>query len=131
MSLLRGNLLKKALKLIPGESFQYLKYLGEQPNSFGVMIPTYADAVNIEPSNGIVQSPDNSLYQQLGLDLEKNYKIFYASTAIKGNEAQPQPDRFIYNGKIFETVKNTDWFNYDGWCGVLAVEVKRERNNGN
>lgn len=131
MSLLRNNLLRKALTLIPGETYQYLKYIDEEPNAMGINIPTYADPVTITPANGIVQSPENSLYQQLGLSLDKNYRIFYATTSILGNEAQPQPDKFLYDGKVFETVRNTDWFNYDGWCGVLAVEVKRDRANGN
>jgi hypothetical protein len=127
MSLLRSNLLQKALRLIPGESFQYLKFLGEQANAMGIKVPTYATPITVF---GSVQSPENSLYQQLGLDLDKNYKLFYGSTAIKGNETQPQPDKFIYEGKTFETVRNSDWFTYDGWCGVLAVEIKRDRNNG-
>lgn len=131
MSLLRSNLLKKALKLIPGESYQYLKYKDEEPNALGVMVATYEDAVTITPANGMVQAPENSLYQQMGLDLDKNYKIFYGAVSIKGNEEKPQPDRFIYDGKTYETVKNTDWFNYDGWCGVLAVEIKRDRLNDN
>ena len=129
MSLLRNNLLRNALKLIPGESYQYLKYIDEEVNDLGIMVATYAEPVTITPANGIVQSPENSIYQQLGLSLDKNYKIFYGATSILGNEAQPQPDRFIYDGKTFETVRNTDWFNYDGWCGVLAVEIKRDREN--
>lgn len=129
MSLLRQNLLKKALKLIPGEGYQYLKYLGETINDFGINVPSYALPVTITAQNGIVQAPENSIYQQLGLSLDKNYKIFYGAVSILGNEAQPQPDRFIYDGKMFETVRNTDWFNYDGWCGVLAVEIKRDREN--
>ena len=32
MSLLRNNLLKKALRIIPGENYQYLKYIGEEIN---------------------------------------------------------------------------------------------------
>lgn len=122
--MLRTNLLQKALRLIPGENFQYLKFQGDTVNSFGVSVPSYAAPVTI---TGSVQSPENSLYQQMGLDLDKNYKIFYGSLDINGNETQTQPDRFIYDGKTFETVKNTNWFNYDGWCGVLAVE----RKNGN
>ena len=82
MSLLRNNLLKKALKLIPGESYQYLKYQGEIINDFGISVPSYATPVIITPQNGIVQSPENSLYQQLGLSLDKNYKIFYGATSI-------------------------------------------------
>ena len=125
MSLLRSNLLNKALTLIPGESFQYLKFKSEQANSMGVKVPTYEEPVTII---GSVQSPENSLYEQMGLNLEKNYKIFYGSIDIKGNEAQSQPDKFIYQGKTFETIKNADWFIYDGWCGVLAVEAKGQRN---
>lgn len=131
MSLLRSNLLRKALKLIPGESYQYLKFIENEVNAIGVKVPTYAEAVTILPSNGIVQSVENSMYQQLGLSLDKDYRIFYGAVEINGNEAQPQPDRFIYNGKTYETVRNTNWFYYDGWCGVLAVEIKRDRNNGN
>lgn len=122
--MLTTNLLQKALKLIPSESFYYEKFTGETANSLGIMAPTYALPVLV---HGSVQSPENSLYQQMGLDLDKNYKIFYGSLDINGNETQTQPDRFIYKGKVFETVKNTNWFNYDGWCGVLAVE----RKNGN
>ena len=110
--------------MIPGESFEYLKYEGETVNALGVKVPTYADAV---PVTGSVQSPENSIYEQLGLSLEKNYKIFYASKDIKSNETQPQPDRFIYDNRTFETVRNTNWFLYDGWAGVLAVELKTSR----
>jgi len=129
MSLLRNNLLKKALRLIPGESYQYLKYIDEQVNDLGIAVATYEEPITITPANGIVQSAENSLYQQLGLDLDRNYKIFYGAVSIKGNEAQEHPDKFIYKGLTYETVKNTDWFNYDGWCGVLAVEIKKDRNN--
>ena len=43
MSLLRSNLLNRALTLIPGESFQYLKFKSEQANSMGVKVPTYEE----------------------------------------------------------------------------------------
>ena len=99
MSLLRTNLLNKALKLIPGETFQYFKYKGEEVNSMGIKVPSYEEPLIIK---GSVQSPENSLYEQMGLSLEKNYKIFYGSSDIKGNEAQSQPDYFIYDGKKFE-----------------------------
>ena len=126
MTLLTKNLLKKALILIPPESYLYYQYQGESVNEIGISIPTYADPITIV---GSVQSPENSMYNQLGLSLDKNYKIFYGAISINGNETQNQPDRFLYDGKIFETVKNTNWFNYDGWSGVLAVEIKRDRED--
>ena len=126
MTLLTKNLLKKALKLIPPESYLYYQYQGESINEIGISVPIYADPITIV---GSVQSPENSMYNQLGLSLDKNYKIFYGAISINGNETQNQPDRFLYDGRIFETVKNTNWFNYDGWSGVLAVEIKRDRED--
>ena len=122
--MLRTNLLQRALSLIPGESYTYYKYMGETVNTMGIAVPSFADGKTI---TGSVQSPDNSLYQQMGLSLDKNYKIFYGSEDIKGNALQPQPDRFKYDGAMYEVVRNANWFNYDGWCGVLAVEIKKDR----
>ena len=122
--MLRTNLLQRALSLIPGESYTYYQYMGETIDTMGRKIPTYAEGKTI---TGSVQSPENSLYQQMGLSLEKNYKIFYGSENIKGNALQPQPDKFEYDGATYEVVKNANWFNYDGWCGVLAVEIKKDR----
>lgn len=122
--MLRTNLLQRALSLIPGEAYTYYQYMGETIDNMGRQIPTYAEGKTII---GSVQSPENSLYQQMGLSLEKNYKIFYGSENIKGNALQPQPDKFEYDGATYEVVKNANWFNYDGWCGVLAVEIKKDR----
>lgn len=122
--MLRTNLLNKALNLIPGESFTYYKYQGETVNTMGIKVPTYAEGLTVK---GSVQSPENSMYQQLGLSLDKNYKIFYGSLDIKGNALQPQPDRFEYNGALYEVIRNAHWFVYDGWCGVFAVEIKNNR----
>lgn len=122
--MLRQNLLNIALKLIPGESFTYYRYKGETIDTMGRKIPSYEEGQVIY---GSVQSLDNSLYQQLGLDLAKNYKIFYGADDIKGNAEQSQPDKFEYAGKTYEIVRNANWFNYDGWAGVLAVEIKKDR----
>lgn len=124
MSLLRSNLLNRALTLIPGETYTYYQYIGETVNTMGISVPTYADGVVIK---GSVQSPENAVYQQMGLSLDKNYKIFYGSIDIKGNALQSQPDRFEYNGATYEVVRNSHWFIYDGWCGILAVEIKKDR----
>ena len=60
MSLLRSNLLKKALKIIASESYQYEQYIDEEINSQGVKVPTYARPITL---TGSVQSPENSLYE--------------------------------------------------------------------
>lgn len=125
MGLLRNNLLNRALRLIPPETFQHVRFNGDTLNDFGVSVPNYSEPITLK---GSVQVPELVLYQQLGLELEKNYRIFYGAQLVQGNETQRQPDRFIYKSKTYEVVKNTPWFEYDGWCGVLAVEIKTNDN---
>jgi len=124
MGLNNQNLLQTALGIIPKQSFKYLKYLGNSINEFGISVPKYAEPVDVK---GSVQMIELSLYSALGLDMAQNYRQVYVSEDIHGNESQPQPDRFIISGSTWEVVKNSPWYDYNGWCGVLAVEVKELR----
>lgn len=126
MGLNNQNLLQTALGVIPKQSFQYQKYQGNMINEFGISVPVYSAPVDVK---GSVQSVELSLYSGLGLDMEQNYRQIYVSVDIKGNESQPMPDRFIISGSTWEVVKNSPWYEYNGWCGVLAVEVKELREN--
>lgn len=125
MSLIDENLLEAALEILPKQSFKYLKYLGNQINELGVSRPIYADAIEL---TGSIQIPELSIYQDMGLDLEKNYRNIYVSADIRGNEKQPLPDRFIFSNSVWEVVKNSPWYEFNCWCGVLVVEIKELRN---
>ena len=124
MSLNNLNLLKTALEVIPKQSLKYLKYLGNKINDFGISVPEYSEPVEVR---GSVQSIELSLYSQLGLDMAQNYRQIYVSEDIRGNEKQPQPDRFVFDNSTWEIVKNTPWFEYNGWCGALVLEIKELR----
>ncbi len=124
MSLINQNLLSSALEIIPKQNFKYLKYLGNTINEFGVSVPQYADSVDVQ---GSVQAVEVSLYSNLDLDMEQNYRMVYAPLDIGGNESQAQPDRFIIQNSVWEVVKNSAWYEFNGWCAVLVVEIKELR----
>ena len=118
------NILQAALMLIPKQTFKYSKFLGNEINSFGVGVPKYADPVLVR---GSVQAVDLSLYKVACLDMTKNYRQIYVPLDVHGNDEYSQPDRFIINDSIWEVVSSVPWYEYNGWCGVLVVEIKELR----
>ena len=78
---------------------------------------------------GSIQPVQNKLYEQLGLDLTKNYKTLYCSTLIEGLAEQAQPDRIIYDGLTYETVENQVWYESNGWTKAIICEVKALRED--
>lgn len=117
-----GNLLNRAFQLIPQQEFQFAKWLSKTVNTQGIMVNTYAAPV---PCRGSIQAVDQSLYEKLGLDFEKQYRLVYASIFMKGVDVatgQNTPDRLIFEGKNWKVIRNTPWYSADGWSGVLVVE---------
>lgn len=126
MSLINNNLLKAAQRLIPMQSFKYLKYLGNDINEFGISVPVYDEPVDVK---GNIQVVAASLYEAYGLDFSKNYRQVYSSLEVSGNEIQEQPDRFLFEDKVWEVVNNSSWYKFNGWSGTLVVEVKELSND--
>lgn len=117
-----NNLLSQAFKLIPQQDFQYCKWESKTVNEQGIMINSYASPVAYK---GSIQAVDQALYEKLGLDFEKQYRMVYASVFMHGvdvSSEQNTPDRLIFEGKNWKVIRNTPWYSADGWCGVLVVE---------
>lgn len=119
------DLLSLAMTVIPPEKVRLYKAGGMAVDEYGIERPEYAEAEEIKAS---VQAVDNQMYQTFGLDLQKNYKLVYASVKLAGINSQEVPDRIEYDGKLYEVVRETDWSTYNGWSGVLVVEVKANEN---
>lgn len=117
-----NNLLEEALQIIPASVFRLQKFIGNTTNERGLDIAEYAAPVEVR---GSVQDMDGSLYQELGLDLSKNYRTFYGSKLMEGlgRNIQAMPDRIIYDGKIWEVVNAAHWYGYNGWTYVIGVET--------
>lgn len=115
-----GNLLRVAMGLIGPQVVQWMQFTGMTQNAAGFNVPAWADAVDV---TGSFQAVPRSLYQVMGLDLSKNYGMFYATREFTTPERDRAGDRLIYGGRIYQVESSTSWYAQDGWDGVLCVEV--------
>ncbi len=115
-----GNLLKKALTIIPSSDFGYSKFLGRATNDIGIDVATYDTEITLK---GSVQAVPRSLYQHMGLDWKRNYITIYNSDDIVGIERDSSGDKVTFDSKTFLVLDENDWKAIDGWKGILCVEV--------
>lgn len=108
------------------KTFQYYRYQETIGDDMGRDVPRYADPKSV---TGSVQAVSNKMYEQLGLDLNKNYKIIYSSELIQSIAEKIQPDRIVYDNRTFEVVENKNWYETNGYTKILIVELKELRQN--
>lgn len=115
------NLLNAALRIIPKQQIIWRKFAGFEVDEQGLKINRYAEGVEL---TGSVQAVDRSLYEQLGLDQEKEYLTVYAPADIKGVSAQNAPDIIEFGGVAYKVVRNYPWHFYNGWAGVVVIKAE-------
>lgn len=105
--------------------FEFYKFLTQTVDDYGRDIPQYADAVIL---TGSIQAVPNKMYEQLGLDLNKNYKTVFSPALMESLAESLQPDIIKYNGKTYQIVENKNYYETNGWTKALIVEIKNERD---
>jgi len=65
--------------------------------------------------------------EQLGLDLNENYKTVFCPALMQSIAEKLQPDRIAYENRTYEIVENKDWYETNGWTKALIVELKSLR----
>lgn len=118
-----GNILSLALTLIGKTDFIYYAYLSRTLNDIGQYVPLWAAGVK---ASGSVQPVPRTLYENLGLDLQKNYFNFFVPRDIYDVGRNISGDQFRFDGRVFQCVSKTPWYALDGWDSVLCVEVPGE-----
>jgi hypothetical protein len=108
------------MSIIGKQSFQYLKFTGRTTNAAGLDVATYAPAVTLR---GSVQAVPRSVYQNMGLDFQKNYVNIYVSQEILDITRDVSGDKISFNGKLFLCLSKTAWYAMDGWDNILCVEI--------
>lgn len=108
------------------QQFEFYQFQGSTLDDLGRDIPQYSDPMNLK---GSIQAVPNKMYEQLGLDLEKNYITVFCPQLIQSLAQNSQPDKIIWNNRTFEAVETKDWTNLNGYTKALFVEIKDERNN--
>lgn len=121
------NLLNAALRIIPKQRIIWRKFTGYAVDGQGLRINQYDAGKELF---GSVQAVDRSLYDQLGLDQEKEYLTVYAPADIKGVSAQNAPDIIEFGGAAYKVVRNYPWYFYNGWAGVVVVKADNGEFSG-
>ncbi len=115
-----GNILKTALSAIGKQQFIYYPYATRTLNAIGLYNAVYTNGV---PVSGSVQPIPRSLYENMGLDFQRNYFNFFVTQDIFDVARDVSGDQFCFQGKNFQCVSKTAWYGIDGWDQVLCVEV--------
>jgi hypothetical protein len=115
-----SNILNMAFRLIAKQVVLYYRDAGRSLNSVGQDITTYEPALTL---GGSFQPVPRKVYRLYGLDLQKNYYMFYASRDILDITRDVSGDQISYQGQRFQCESNINWYSIDGWNGVLCIHI--------
>jgi hypothetical protein len=114
------NVLAIASRVIAFQAFQYNAYAGRTVQSNGQQLTNYAAPV---PFQGSVQPVPRQLYQEYGLQFDKNYYTVFVPLNIVDVTRDTSGDQITYNGNTLQVVQKTNWFAADGWVQMLCIQV--------
>jgi len=115
-----ANVLSIALRAIQPQPLTHLAFVSRSVNSAGDWVTVYDDPVDIA---GSMQAVDKRLYQELGLDLAKNYMTLYTTANVRPTARDRSGDLVTYGGRTWLCESDGDWAVADGWRRLLVVEV--------
>lgn len=114
------NLLNMCLTVIAQQTLNYYQYESRTLNAVGQDITTYYPVITLV---GSWQPVPRKLYMEYGLDLQKDYFTFYTSNNLLDVTRDVSGDQISFRGKRFQVESNNDWYQLDGWKGVLCVDL--------
>lgn len=114
------NLLNMCLTVIAQQTIQYYQFVSRTPNAVGQDVTTYASVINLV---GSWQPVPRKLYRIYGLDLQKDYFTFYTSNNLLDITRDVSGDQISFMGRRYQVESDNDWFQLDGWKGVLCVDL--------
>lgn len=115
-----SNLLKQAMKAIKPTNIKYVKFNGRVQDALRNWVDQYALPTDLKAS---VQAIARDKYQDLGLDLQKNYIKMWASADLIDLKRDYSGDYFIYGGRKYKLNNQTHWYLQDGWASAIAIDI--------
>lgn len=120
MNIPGANLLSIAARVIRMETLQHRAFVSRALNAAGDYESTFAAPVDIQ---GSFQAVNVKLYQQLGLNLAKNYGMLYTSANVQATTRDREGDRITFGGKTWQCESDQNWQAMDGFKKMLCIEV--------
>lgn len=115
-----SNLLNTALRVIGNQSFTYVPYVSRSISANGMYVNTYGDSQTL---TGAVHPIPRKLYDQYGLDFQKNYVKVHISANLIDIARDVAGDKIVFNGNNYQVESRTPWFAIDGWNSLLCVQT--------
>lgn len=114
------NLYAMATRLIGKSTYTFFAETSRVSDDRGILVSTFAAGVPLRDS---IQAVDRSLFEKLGLDLDRYYIKIYTDNPLLVVERDTAGDQIEFNGARYQLLSNTDWTPQDGWSGVLAIRL--------
>lgn len=110
------------------KEFTYIEYseTASTINDIGVEVPAPALQTTY---TGSIQAVSNKMYEQLGLDLSKNYKVVFCPELIQSMAEKTIPGRILYDGRTWDIIENQNWAETNGFTKFIICENKSLRNS--
>lgn len=115
-----ANLLGLAHQLIGFQKAVHWRNKAIDEGIDGVETPKFHPS---KPISGSMQPIPKDAYQYRGLDLNKNFMLFYTSVILQDLTRDKAPDMLDYAAVRYNVQSKTDWQNQDHWCGYILVEI--------
>lgn len=115
-----ANLLGLAFRAIRPQKMPWRAFTGRTENAAGDTVATFAPAVEIK---GSIQPVDMKLYQELGLNLAKNYSTLYVFGPVQPTARDRDGDLVLFNGSTWQCESDRDWSGVGEFRKILCVEV--------
>lgn len=109
-----------ALRVVGQQAFTYTPYLSRTTGANGMLIPVYGAAKQL---SGTVHPMPRKLYEQYGLDFQKNYVKVHVSANLIDIARDVAGDKISFGGLNYQCESRTPWFAIDGWNSILCVQI--------
>lgn len=110
------------------KTFKYFDYDGTTTNEIGNEVLTYTEPITY---TGSIQPVSNKMYEQLGLDLQKNYKVVYCPQLLHSIAEKEVTGKIEYNGGTYDIIENKNWWETNGYTKCIICEIKKFRDDNN
>ncbi|MFV7791250.1 phage collar protein [Aliarcobacter lanthieri] len=114
-----NNLLNIALSVLPKTKARWYQFDRLDADDRGREIAVYKEPIEII---GSFQAMDIKTIQEMGLDTNKDYKVFYTSNNIKQVQRATSPDYLENLEDKYDILDNNNWFKINGWNGFLCIK---------
>jgi len=119
--MIEKNILAQASRLIPLKPYQYRAFNSNTINDVGIIENTYSHDDTIHAN---IQPVPRSVYEQFGLDLQRNYYTIFVSENLFDLQREVSGDQVIFDNRTLQLESNTaDWINQYGYNSYLAVQI--------